>query len=793
MFVVFELNRTKSAIYENAKESGAKSVLLVTSHLESLVSQMNVIILDVINSIDAHNTQKWTTQDWDGLCADRIRYNPHLEGLKIVDENGAYLGTENKVHAKATLADREYFKTHKSNPDAGVILAPPVVSKTSGNWVLVVSRRWNKKNGDFGGVVIATIPLKFISDFYSNLGVGKDGNASVFRESDYTLYARYPELPAATGKPVLNSMLRKRILETGAEEGNALVESSLGAEAGKVKQYVFKKIPALGLIAVIGFSQAELLQDWKFNAALTTLGVLLGVPLFWIILLRFLKLSTLEEIRAREILEKDLENQKAIKVILDSLDQGFMAFDPKGQVLPGVSQSTQSLFKTDPVGKNFFEVLGLTVTESLEFWLSLMFKSTLEFQDVKALGPQAVSADAGQFIALDYKRVYDANQDVQQIVVVATDKTEERNLRIQARQEMEFGKQIANILKYKLEFADLISSLNSMIERIQNLSKNHFDKESGQSLMSELHTLKGGVGFFYLRDWVDLLHETESLLSGLLKDHNSAGLQAIAQKVTELQTKIQEFILKNRSVLGKVLAHSEPVKDIPTSQLNSFFKNLKAQFTETSPLVRDFSENFLKESLSNCFGKYEDLVSQWAENQGKKIQFNLRSTDIRVDPAYFQELSETMIHAVLNAVDHGIESPEERQLQNKAEIANIDISFQKFSKNQTSWVRLIVADDGRGIDPEAIAKSILNKKLMSEADLRKMEPLQILQLIFMPGFSTRTAVTTLSGRGVGLDAIKSAAVSLHGDARVESQLNKGSKLIVEVPLPDSDKSLESRI
>ncbi|MGE0762442.1 MAG: ATP-binding protein, partial [Bdellovibrionales bacterium] len=151
----------------------------------------------------------------------------------------------------------------------------------------------------------------------------------------------------------------------------------------------------------------------------------------------------------------------------------------------------------------------------------------------------------------------------------------------------------------------------------------------------------------------------------------------------------------------------------------------------------------------------------------------------RVNPGHFDNLFASLVHAFRNAVDHGIETVEVRKERGKPESGKIKVSAREFDNKGRRWVRLNIEDDGGGIDP-----AIIRAKLCEKFPGQKFEHMSehdVLQGLFMPGFSSREAVGQFSGRGIGMDAIKTEVERLGGRAWIESELGRGSLLTLEFP------------
>jgi two-component system chemotaxis sensor kinase CheA len=182
--------------------------------------------------------------------------------------------------------------------------------------------------------------------------------------------------------------------------------------------------------------------------------------------------------------------------------------------------------------------------------------------------------------------------------------------------------------------------------------------------------------------------------------------------------------------------------------------------------------------VSQVFDRFPRLVRDLSLKKGKKIDLVIEGKEIEVDRTVLDEIGEPLIHLLRNSVDHGIEIPEDRVRLGKAETGTIKLSAQRNSNKVT----IEVEDDGAGIDPEKLKAAALEKGFVSKAELDKMSREQLVNLIFLPGFSTAKVVTETSGRGVGMDVVKTKISALAGTVHIESQVGKGTKTTIRLPI-----------
>ena len=182
--------------------------------------------------------------------------------------------------------------------------------------------------------------------------------------------------------------------------------------------------------------------------------------------------------------------------------------------------------------------------------------------------------------------------------------------------------------------------------------------------------------------------------------------------------------------------------------------------------------------LSTVFALFPRMVRDLAKQQGKEVELVIEGGEISVDKRILEEMKDPLMHLLRNAIDHGIEPQSERERQGKPRGSTLRL----LAMREGSSVLLEVRDDGRGMDLEAIRQIALKRGLHDEVTLAAMTPAQLQQLIFLPGFSTSTFVTELSGRGVGLDVVRVNVERLKGDIRIESVLHQGTAMQVRLPL-----------
>ncbi len=176
--------------------------------------------------------------------------------------------------------------------------------------------------------------------------------------------------------------------------------------------------------------------------------------------------------------------------------------------------------------------------------------------------------------------------------------------------------------------------------------------------------------------------------------------------------------------------------------------------------------------------RFPRLVRDLARKQGKEVHFQLTGREIELDRGILEEIVEPIVHILRNAVDHGLETADERVAAGKPFAGTITLTVSR----DKDHVEIIIADDGRGMDTELLKQKGVEKGLISPEQAAQMTPQEACQLICKPGFSTAAAVTDISGRGVGMDAVREAVQALAGVLTIRSQIGQGSSFVLRLPI-----------
>lgn len=182
--------------------------------------------------------------------------------------------------------------------------------------------------------------------------------------------------------------------------------------------------------------------------------------------------------------------------------------------------------------------------------------------------------------------------------------------------------------------------------------------------------------------------------------------------------------------------------------------------------------------VGQVFNRFPRMVRDLARDLHKEVNLIIQGEETELDRTVIDEIGDPLVHLLRNAIDHGIESPAERQAKGKNPVGEVKL----IASHEGNNVIIVVEDDGKGINPDIIKSKAVQKGVITQTEADKLDTAEAVRLVFAPGFSTAETVTDVSGRGVGMDAVKTKIESLGGMVDVETKVNGGSKFKIRLPL-----------
>ena len=182
--------------------------------------------------------------------------------------------------------------------------------------------------------------------------------------------------------------------------------------------------------------------------------------------------------------------------------------------------------------------------------------------------------------------------------------------------------------------------------------------------------------------------------------------------------------------------------------------------------------------IKKVFGRFPRVVRDLARQLKKEINLELRGEETDLDKNLVEALADPLVHLVRNSVDHGVEMPEDREKKGKARVGTVILSAEQ----EGDHILLVIQDDGNGMDPTILRRKAVEKGLMDQDAADRLTENECFNLIFAPGFSTKDQISDVSGRGVGMDVVKTKIAQLNGTINIESKLGVGTSIRIKVPL-----------
>ncbi len=485
------------------------------------------------------------------------------------------------------------------------------------------------------------------------------------------------------------------------------------------------------------------------------------------------------------------EANRLLAAILDSLGQGISVFDREGKCLPVYSKSAERMFRAAPAGAAVADLLGLQGAERETFdkWVEAIFAEMLAFDDLAPLGPSKLSRE-GRHIAVDFHPMRGEGRSLQGVVLVATDKTEEMRAREEAERERSFAKRVTQIARHRPQFRMFASEAERILGGMAALLRGPRDPD-GEALARDLHTVKGGAASFSLLDMVDAAHACEGALTAYLRARAPGApwppelKERIAEGAESMRRTLGDFLETHGYLTGGPFAGGARAVEVPAATLADWRRRLKDP-SLAAGLSGEILRDWLQEPVSKSFLHADGSMKELAASLGKRVKpLLIEGGDLRVLPEAFSDLFATFVHAFRNAVDHGLEAPEERAAAGKDVEGQVAIKFERLEKNGVTLLKAEIRDDGRGIEPGRVRERLERKGLPVDPSASDDE---IIQAVFLDDFSTAASVTGVSGRGLGLSAVKWQAEKMGGRAYVRSSPGFGTVLAVIVPDPSCDRA-----
>lgn len=466
--------------------------------------------------------------------------------------------------------------------------------------------------------------------------------------------------------------------------------------------------------------------------------------------------------------------------LLDSLEQGFLMFDREGHCLSVFSSACEDLLEMNPKGRNITELLRIPEKERAGFlgWVDLLFREIPSFEDLAAIGPQRYPHSKGRLIDLSFRPVRGREGEIESVVLIAVDNTETEKAKDEAAKMLEYANLVSRVTREKGQFAGFLKYADEVIKSLESVAKNKaFTMDDLLKVKHHLHTFKGTAGSFGFISVSEAIHKAETLL--VSQDDLQSSQQSLGSMVDEIKKIHYSMIEGNPEIFQGITAHGDTVREISLTELKDFSYELTT--AGLPELHHKFERQFIGVAASKIFRRYEADLRDACLKMGKPVPvYKVNAGDLRLIPEEIDNILHLLVHVIRNSAVHGIETVEERKKAGKPTTPTVTFDVSLEARANQNWLKILISDDGRGIDLNAVRTKMEMMGRGEELDRMSVEQLQ--NCIFEDGVSTSNQVNELAGRGVGLGALRQAALALGGDAKVRSKWGQGAVFEIQFPI-----------
>ncbi|WP_176736652.1 ATP-binding protein [Oligoflexus tunisiensis] len=458
------------------------------------------------------------------------------------------------------------------------------------------------------------------------------------------------------------------------------------------------------------------------------------------------------------------ERTATIKMILDHVKTGFLLIDQNFSVLEGYTRSCETLLGSSQIqAKKLSSVLGITGEPEKHFIMSLVQVFDDEMPESVSLSQIPRNFVIGdRTISLEGSTIRDAQGKVSKILFTVVDVTLLKSIEL----ENQINRSIVNIMQNMNSFRDFIQDSR---DRLKNC---YTALETGNTvvLRRDLHTLKGNSAAFGIRQVAELIHSTED------KE------KIVPEYLTSIEESLKEFLDRHYALL-KIKFDSENRRFLSIDEhlldvIEADISRLQNQ-DELKSHMSNWLAEMRKDTVDSMLGPISNYVQKLAMQRGIDMDFVVEGGEIRMGRNEAADIFQNLVHLFRNAVDHGLEPSFERG--KKPEKGRLGLNIT----TDTDHYLITVEDDGRGIDPDRVLKKALQLNIMTPDQAKRLSHDEILNLIFHEGLSTAETITDISGRGVGMKAVKDAIESAGGNMTIQSEVGVGTRFLLRIPMHKS--------
>lgn len=454
--------------------------------------------------------------------------------------------------------------------------------------------------------------------------------------------------------------------------------------------------------------------------------------------------------------QKVQERTATIKLIVDNVKAGFLLINQDLEIQEGFTRSCHEIFQKELAsGDNLLKALELEGSTEDHVWCCIeqVFMDTLPESVALNQIPKRFNLN-GKVLSLAGSIIRNGDEEVEKILFTINDITRLEQEELKNRE----NQSLLMILSNTQTFQSFISRFRKDLDYLP------LDDQSDRRIF--IHTLKGNLMIFGMADQVKLVHEIEEH-KAITQDH-----------INDIKNNIEEFLEEHFNLL-RISKDEDPDQIIRLRKSDIAFLHTGIKNRDSSPQILQFvskwGDHIAEKSIMDRLGPLHSSFKQLTKRLGKKAQLTIEGGDLKCSSRFAPVIS-CITHAIRNAITHGIER--EARRGDKPSTGTVTL---KFSQNEDEF-SILIQDDGRGIDPDQIARSATIQGLIKESEVQSMSTKEKHYLIFRQGFSTSDGVDHISGRGVGMEALKRAVEDIGGQLDVDSTVGVGTRIDIKIPV-----------
>ncbi|WP_072681551.1 ATP-binding protein [Arcobacter sp. LA11] len=497
------------------------------------------------------------------------------------------------------------------------------------------------------------------------------------------------------------------------------------------------------------------------------------------------------------LLNKDLEkrverrteelSKKTQKIadLFNNAKQGFLSFDNNLIVDAEYSVECEKLLGKEIAGRNVVDLFYKSDNDKKEFFYQTLEDIFNEENDV--IQNSYISLLQKEFIlnkralTVEYKRLNDSK-----IMLIITNITAQKKLERRIKNEQQILKMIVTIVSDPEQFYEVLNEFRTFeANKLKIFDLNNSSLFNLSETYRDIHTFKGLFAQLYMSNIVKKLHTFESEISEHIKDKDFSNdnLKNLLER-NNFYSWLENDLEVISSILGDTFIDEESHIKINEKsvikleeKISDYCKIDKKHANNYEDLLNE-TQKLRSRTLYQALQVYPRLCVDLADKLNKQIYpFKILGDETIILPPNFKPFIKSLIHVFRNLIDHGIEDVERRLELNKNENGSIVCSF----KIEDDSLVILVSDDGGGISKEKIKEKVIEAGMLSLEEFDKMNDERVFGLIFYESFSTSEKITDISGRGIGLSAVKNELVKIKGNVEIKSIIDEGTTFIFKLP------------